>query len=94
MNEADIAEELVHAFPEDEIQREGKGGDILQTVRYPCGGKLEQAGVILYECKDTKRWSNAFIEPDQDRRTNAPNAVPAVGQPDATGQGGGRLRAR
>jgi hypothetical protein len=62
MNEADIAEELVHAFPEDDIQREGKGGDILQTVRYHSGGKLEEAGLILYECKDTKRWSNAFIE--------------------------------
>ena len=62
MNEADIAEELAHAFPEDDIQREGKGGDILQTVRYQLGRKLEEAGLILYECKDTKRWSNAFLK--------------------------------
>ena len=61
MNEADIAEELAKAFPDDEITREGKGGDIFQSVRYPGGRELENAGVILYECKDTQRWSNAFL---------------------------------
>jgi hypothetical protein len=61
MNEAEIAEELAGAFPDDEITREGKGGDIVQVVRYPGDNGLEPAGVILYECKDTKRWSNSFI---------------------------------
>ena len=61
LNEADIAEELIEAFPDDKITREGKGGDIVQTVRHRRGKRLEPAGVILYECKDTKRWSNSFV---------------------------------
>jgi hypothetical protein len=61
MNEADIADELATAFPDDVVTREGKGGDILQEVRYHRDGDPESAGVILYECKDRKNWSNAFI---------------------------------
>ncbi len=61
MNETDIARDLVEAFPEDEITRKGKGGDIVQVVRYQTDHKFERAGVILYECKDTRRWSNSFI---------------------------------
>lgn len=61
MNEADIFNRLVEAFPEDEITRTGKGGDIVEIVRYSNSHELEQAGVILYECKDTLKWSNGFI---------------------------------
>ncbi len=61
LNESDVAQELVAAFPEDEITRKGKGGDIVQVVRYRTDHEFEPAGVILYECKDTARWSNAFI---------------------------------
>ena len=62
LNEADIAEQLEHAFPDDEIERTGKGGgDIVQTVRCRSGNALETAGVILYECKDAKQWGNRFI---------------------------------
>ena len=62
LNEADIAEQLEHAFPDDEIERTGKGGgDIVQTVRCRSGNGLETAGVILYECKDAKQWGNRFI---------------------------------
>ena len=61
INEADIARDLTEAFPDDEITRTGKCGDIVQVVRYRTDQRLEQAGVILYECKDTKNWSNGFI---------------------------------
>jgi hypothetical protein len=61
MSEADIADDLATAFPDDVVTREGKGGDILQDVRYRRDHELESAGTILYECKDRKNWSNAFI---------------------------------
>ena len=61
LNEEAIAKDLSNAFPDDEITRKGKGGDIVHAVRYPVDGRLESAGKILYECKDTKRWSNSFI---------------------------------
>ena len=62
INEEDIAEQLEHAFPDDEIKLTGsKGGDILQVVRYPTDKGLETAGVILYECKDQQQWGSRFI---------------------------------
>ena len=62
MNEADIAEQLERAFPDDEIKRTGRGGgDIVQTVRCRTNDGLESAGTILYECKDAKQWGNRFI---------------------------------
>jgi len=60
-NEADIAADLAQAFPDDIVTRKGKGGDIVQDVRYHHDHEPESAGVILYECKDTKAWSNRFI---------------------------------
>ena len=61
-HEVDIFQRLVDAFPEDEITRKGRGGDIVEVVRYPSGRELAVAGTILCECKDTQRWSNAFID--------------------------------
>ena len=61
INEEDITADLMDAFPEDKITREGKGGDIVHEVMYRAGQRLERAGMILYECKDTTRWNKTFI---------------------------------
>lgn len=63
-NEDDIFAQLVRAFPEDEITRTHhgqRGADIFQTVRFRTDGALTEAGLVIYECKDTLRWSSAFI---------------------------------
>jgi hypothetical protein len=62
LNEGDIFQLLVDAFPQDEITRTKEQGDIIEVVMYGDGEELKSAGAILYECKDTQRWSNAFIE--------------------------------
>jgi hypothetical protein len=61
LNEVDVAKDLADAFQDDVIKREGKGGDIVHVVRHRTDRQLEDAGVILYECKDTRTWSNRFI---------------------------------
>lgn len=43
-------------FPGDLIERRGKGGDVVHTVRV--GGKA--VGRIVYECKRTATWQKAF----------------------------------
>jgi hypothetical protein len=60
-NEVDVFKRLTQAFPTDDIKRQGKAGDILETVRSPENGNGERAGLILYECKDTLRWSNGYV---------------------------------
>ena len=62
LREEEIFNRLVEAFPDDDIKREGKGGDIMHVVRYSAGKSQRRAGLILYECKDTLRWLNSFIE--------------------------------
>ena len=62
LREEEIFNRLVEAFPEDDIKREGKGGDIMHVVRYRTGKSQRRAGLILYECKDTLRWLNSYIE--------------------------------
>ncbi len=69
VNELTLVAELQAAFPDDRIERTGRGragGDILHHVCVPAGDRLREAGLIVYECKDTKSWSNAFL--DQARR--------------------------
>ncbi len=61
ITEATLFESLVRAFPGDAIKRRGKGGDIVQTVRYEAGRRIEEAGIIVFERKDTLHWSEAFI---------------------------------
>lgn len=60
-NEEELLAALTHEFPEDRIERIGRGpagrGDILHSIR---SGRTA-AGLIVYECKDTARWDNAFI---------------------------------
>ena len=65
LNEERLLLELRSAFPEDRIERSGRGragGDILHEVRVMSGAALVKAGLIVYECKDTQAWSNGFLE--------------------------------
>jgi hypothetical protein len=61
MNEVETVDRLQAAFPTDKIEKKGRGGDIFQTVLYGEGGVQRKAGLILYECKDTAKWSNDFL---------------------------------
>ena len=63
-NEEDIFAQLVRAFPDDEITRTHhgqRGADIFQTVRFRTDGALTRQASCIYECKDTLKWSGAFI---------------------------------
>lgn len=60
-HEVDVFGQLQAAFSGDRIDKRGRGGDIIHAVRYEVGGALRDAGTIVYECKDTLRWSNSFI---------------------------------
>lgn len=63
-NEQAILRQLRETFTDDEIRPVGKGrkgADLIQTVRYRAAGNYVTAGRILYECKDTQTWQNAFI---------------------------------
>lgn len=65
LNEEDILAELKAMFPDDRIERRGRGragSDIVHEVRYESGDGYARAGVIVYECKDTATWSNGFVE--------------------------------
>jgi hypothetical protein len=65
LNEEKLLSGLKDAFPDDRIERRGRGragGDILHDVWTKSGDGLVSAGLIVYECKDTLQWSNRFIE--------------------------------
>jgi hypothetical protein len=77
LNEERLLQDLRAAFPEDQIERLGRGragGDILHEVRLPSESRLERAGLIIYECKDTQTWSNGFLE--QARREGETHKTP------------------
>ncbi len=65
--QGEIAEEILlddlqDAFPKDEfkpIKKGESGGDILQKIILPSG---HLAGTILFESKNTKNWSNKWVE--------------------------------
>lgn len=68
-NEEDIVRLISQSFPEDKVTRVGKGrkgGDIIQEVHYGAGAERVRAGTVVYECKDTKTWQNAFLRQAQD----------------------------
>lgn len=56
--EETLCKRLQAEFPEDNIQHEGKGGDVLHFVVF--GGK--RAGVIIYECKRTPAIPAAHVQ--------------------------------
>jgi hypothetical protein len=65
LNEDQLLQELRCAFPDDQFDRRGRGragGDILHEVRTRTDEGPSTAGLIVYECKDTLKWSNAFVE--------------------------------
>jgi hypothetical protein len=55
--EEKLAARLRREFPEDDVQHKGKGGDVLQSVRF----ERKEAGTIIYECKRTPRISNQHV---------------------------------
>lgn len=65
--QGEVAEEVLNdllqdSFPEDiftPIKKGQSGADIRQSVMMPSG---REAGSILYESKNTKNWSNKWIE--------------------------------
>lgn len=59
--ENELEEQLRASFPHDEITPVAKGvrgADIVQTVRTPMG---EDCGIMLWETKNTKAWSEAWV---------------------------------
>ncbi len=63
-NEEAVLQRLQVAFRHDDIERHKKGrrgSDILHSVRCRVGNDMHDAGLIVYECKDTARWDNDFI---------------------------------
>ncbi len=60
--EAEIFDRLRERFSEDVVRRLHECGDILQEVRSGDAADHESAGEILYECKNTARWSNSYLD--------------------------------
>ncbi|MDH3886156.1 MAG: DUF2130 domain-containing protein, partial [Desulfobacterales bacterium] len=59
--EQDFEAQLKTFFVHDDIQpvpKGIKGADLVQTVRTPMGG---ECGILLWETKNTKAWSNGWI---------------------------------
>lgn len=69
--EMDLAANLTSSFPADDVTSVSngvRGADIAQTV-YTSNGR--RCGVILYESKRTKAWSNAWLPKLRDDMRNA-----------------------
>ena len=65
MNEEELVARLQAAFPDDRVERQGRGragADIVHAVRYSNGDGTVTAGRIVYECKDTLQWNNNFVD--------------------------------
>ena len=59
--EIDLEDQLRQSFPHDEISPVSKGvrgADIVQSVRTPLA---QDCGIILWETKNTKAWSDAWL---------------------------------
>lgn len=61
-SEVDLVRELKQAFPDDVIERRGRGGDVLHEVYCRSGGQRVRAGLLVYECKDTVQWAASFLD--------------------------------
>jgi hypothetical protein len=76
MSEEDLTRILKDAFPDDKISRVAKGeegGDVKHEVMYKGIG----CGLIVYESKNVKTWSNSFLARAKDYKTiyNTPYVV-------------------
>ncbi len=58
--ELDLFTELLHAFPDDKIERIGRGVTGADIVHHVMDG-TKIAGRIVYESKNTLSWQNGFI---------------------------------
>lgn len=64
-SEADLMVALKREFPDDQVERTKRGragADILHRVFYQAATDRRQAGLIVYESKDTARWEAAFLQ--------------------------------
>jgi len=73
--EQDLEAVLARAFPQDELRTVPKGrrgADVLHVVR---DGQLRSAGTILWEAKNTKNWSSAWLTKLKDDQREAGASV-------------------
>lgn len=56
--EEELATVLKRQFPTDDIERRGRGVDVLHRIV----DKDEACGVIVYECKRTATWQAAYVK--------------------------------
>jgi hypothetical protein len=78
-NEQELILRLKTEFPDDQIERQKRsytGADILHEVCCKTEGGYSKAGLIIYECKDTLHWSNAFL--DQAKKARLTHQTPFV----------------
>ena len=61
-SEEDLLRGLRAAFPGDRIEKLGRSGDVHQHVIDTVEGAPAKVALLVYECKDTLHWSNAFLE--------------------------------
>ena len=64
-HEDDLLGTLRAEFPQDRISAVRSGParrpDIVHEILWMDAGLAKSAGVLVYECKDTARWDNAFV---------------------------------
>lgn len=76
--ELDLERSLAEAFRDDELEpvaKGVKGGDILQTVKSPRG---TSCGVMLWEIKRTKNWTDGWIPKLKEDMRNAKANIPII----------------
>jgi hypothetical protein len=76
--ELDLEEALANAFRDDELEpvaKGTKGGDILHIVKSPRG---TQCGVILWEIKRTKNWTDGWIPKLKEDLRSAKANIPII----------------
>ncbi len=76
--ELSLEDALRQLFPQDDIQSVSKGvkgADVLQTVR---NSALQECGKILWEVKNTKNWSPAWITKLKDDLRAANAQIPVL----------------
>ena len=78
VQELDLEQTLKNAFPDDDISPVAKGvlgADICQTVRSPRGNAC---GIILWESKRTKAWSDTWVSKLKDDLRAAKANIPVI----------------
>jgi len=76
--ELDLEQSLAESFRDDDVEPVAKGvrgGDILQTVRTTGGG---DCGVLLWEIKRTKNWTDSWIPKLKEDLRNAKANIPII----------------